>query len=174
MRVLPGTRRGRRTAAVLAVAVAVFIADHRGWLLVRGRNDVAAYHGAMVDVVRVVDDGTLEIDRPDHLRGTPRTRVRLWGVTRASGGPASADGTTLARRWVGDRPVTLRLEAARTRGTFGCVLAHVERPDGSTLNETLLEAGLAVTDDRWPHRRLSAYARAENRARRAGRGRWAP
>ena len=160
-------------AALVVLSIALIIADHRGWLLVRGSDDLVDYHGALVRIVRVIDGVAFEIDRPDRVHGTPRTRVRLWGVARPGAGADRKAAVAVARAWLrGDR-VILWLEPGRTRGTFGYLLAHVERSDGSTLNETLLEAGAAIVDDRWPHGRLSAYARAESRARLAGRGCWA-
>lgn len=166
-------RRRRLAAAGLAV-IAVVVADHRGWLLARSGNDLSDYDGVRARVVRVLDGVTLEIDRPDPLHRTPRTRLRLWGVASPAT-PAGRDrAVAVARRWLAGGSVILRLEPDATRGTFGALLVHLERPDGSTLNETLLETGAAAVEDGRAHRRLSAYARAEARARRAGRGRWTP
>ena len=72
-----------------------------------------------------------------------------------------------------DGYVTLALEPSRTRDVFGRLLAHVRLPDGRDLGEVLLDSGLARGVERWPHRYLGRYARAEASARLEGRGRWA-
>ena len=72
--------------------------------------------------------------------------------------------------------VLLVLEPHQQRDSFARVLAHVEIADdanaGRSLNEALLEAGLAKADDRWPHARLTRYAQLENAARRQRIGIW--
>ena len=73
---------------------------------------------------------------------------------------------------VGDRRVVLVLEPHRTRGAFGRILAHVSIPGGVNLSETLLAAGLARSDDRWPHSHLDRYAKLERGARRQRLGMW--
>ena len=70
--------------------------------------------------------------------------------------------------------MTLTLEPHRTRGSFGRLLAHAQLPDGSSLNEALLAAGLARADDRWPHSLVGRYAQLERIARREGLGIWSP
>jgi endonuclease YncB( thermonuclease family) len=66
------------------------------------------------------------------------------------------------------------LEAHRTRGSYGRLLAYVELPEGGDLGAALLQAGLARADDRWPHARLDWYDRIERRARHEGVGIWSP
>lgn len=164
-------RARRRTLAVAAVVTGIVIlADHRGWLLARP-DDMATYHGREAPVVGIVDGETIEIAARDALADRPTTRLRLWGLDcpRAWAGKAAE----LARSMVGGRPVVLCLEPHRTRGSFGRLLAHVSLPDGSSLNEALLAAGLARADDRWPHAMLRRYAQLERAAQREGAGMWA-
>jgi endonuclease YncB( thermonuclease family) len=66
----------------------------------------------------------------------------------------------------------LYLDPQRVRDAYVRVLAHVELLDGRSLNEALLEEGLARADDRWAHTRLTRYAQLELAARRAGAGVW--
>jgi endonuclease YncB( thermonuclease family) len=54
------------------------------------------------------------------------------------------------------------------------MLAHIELPDRTKLNEALLEAGLAKIEDRWPHALLTRYAQLELAAKRRGAGIWSP
>jgi endonuclease YncB( thermonuclease family) len=161
--------------------VALIIADRSGWLLVRQPDDMAVYHGVAAPVARVIDGDTLEIEIPDRLHRRPVTQVRLWGVDspEAAGRdrpaePLADEARALTQTLAAGGLVTLTLEPHRTRGSFGRLLAHAELPDGSSLNEALLAAGLARADDRWPHSLVSRYARLERAARREGLGIWSP
>ena len=174
----PGPRRWPWLVAG-AVLIALIIADRSGWLLVPKIDDMTAYHGASAEVLRVLDGDTIEIELADALYDRPVTRIRFWGLdcpeTAKPDRPADPyanEATELTRLLAADRSVTLYLESHRTRGVFGRVLAHVELPDGSSLNEALLSAGLAVADERWSHSRLGRYAQLERAARRQGLGIW--
>jgi endonuclease YncB( thermonuclease family) len=163
--------------AGLALLVA---ADRCGLLLAPARTERHRYHARTARVVQVIDGDTLEIDRFDPVRRTPTTRVRLWGVDcpeierpRRAAEPLADEATRFTIGAVATGPVRLWLEPHRVRGTFGRVLAHVELDDGRCLNELLVDAGLARTDERWSHSRLDVYAAAERSARRTGRGVWA-
>ena len=108
------------------------------------------------------------------------TQVRLWGVDSPEvagrdrpAEPFADEARTFTRARTAGGLVTLTLEPHRTRGAFGRLLAHVELPDGTSLNEALLAAGLARADDRWPHALLGRYAQLERAARREGAGIWA-
>ena len=161
------------------VLVLLIIADRSGWLLVPKIDDMTAYHGLRAEVVRVIDGDTLEIKHPDALHNSPVTRIRLWGLdcpeTAKPDHPADpyADkATDRTQSLAADRIVMLSLESHRTRGTFGRVLAHIELPDGTSLNEALLSAGLAVADERWSHSLLGRYAQLERAAKRQSLGIW--
>jgi endonuclease YncB( thermonuclease family) len=171
---VPRLRPRRWPAAAGALALGALVAaDHKGWLLVRGPDDVAAYHGAEVLVNRVVEGDLLEIAIPDGRAGRPQTQVRLWGVRCPRGAEALADDAAAHTRLLAEgRSVELALEPLRTRGELGRVMAHVRLPDGSNLNERLLAAGLARADDRAPHALLERYDAAERDAKRAKAGVW--
>jgi endonuclease YncB( thermonuclease family) len=68
--------------------------------------------------------------------------------------------------------VILDLEPGRPRDSFARVLAHITLDDGRSLNEQMLEAGLAKADDRWPHGKLVRYAQLDMAARKRGVGVW--
>jgi micrococcal nuclease len=171
-------RRWRWFAAAIVLGL-LLAADHRGWLLVRDAHDLPRYHGRIANVERVIDGDTIDIALPDELSDAEVTRIRLWGIDCPELAhfdqpeqPLARDAKTLAVEMVEGREVRLFLEAHQPRDSFGRVLAHVELTDGRSLNEALLEAGLARADDRWPHARLTRYAQVELAARRAKIGMW--
>jgi len=174
----------RRRNLLITVAIAALItliaADRLGLLLVRDGDDMAAYDGATVRVVNVIDGDTIIVDTPDPLSARPVTTIRLWGIdaperahNNAPAEPLANEATQFARDLVHNTAVTLHLESHRTRGIYGRVLAHVDLHDGRCLNALLLEAGLAHLDERWPHDRLITYAQKHKAAQRAGNGLWA-
>jgi len=163
------------------VLVVLLVLDRRGWLLVRSADDLAAYHGREAMVTHVVDGDTIDVALPDALAGHDVTRVRLWGIDcpelahfGKSEEPLAREATRLTESVVGNHRVRLFLEAHEPRDSFGRVLAHVELiDDGRSLNEALLDAGLAKADDHWPHSRLTRYAQVQLSAQRRGVGIWA-
>lgn len=168
-------RRRRRlllAAGAAAVLVALALADHAGWLLAHP-DDMAVYHGRETQVVRVIDGATIEVAVRDRVNDRPVTRVRLWGLdcARLAGKRTAAAAAALTRSMLA-RGAVLSLEAHRTRGSFGRVLAHVTTPEGGSVNEALLAGGLARADDRWPHALLGRYARLERAAQRQKVGTW--
>lgn len=172
--------RRLRWPALAALLAGLVVADRSGWLLARVPDDMAVFDGAEVRVARVIDGDTIEVEARDPRNGRPATHVRLWGIDcperpgprRPAGEPFAEQARALARSLAGGERVLLRLEPHRTRDAHGRLLAHVQLPDGSSLNEALLEAGLARADERWPHALLARYAQVEQSARRAGVGVW--
>lgn len=155
--------------------------DRQGWLLVPHVDDMAAYHGRLVRIVRIIDGDTFEVDLQDPLHERPITRIRLWGIDcpeRSMNGQEAApffhEASKFVQEMTADGLVRLSLESHRTRGTFGRVLAHVDVPGRGSLNLALLEAGLAVTDERWSHKHLKGYAKAQHLARQKSIGQWRP
>jgi micrococcal nuclease len=164
-----------------ALLIILVIADRSGWLLARRPDDMKVYDGVSTLVARVVDGDTLEIRIPDGAHRRPATQVRLWGIdcpeAATRGRPAepwAEEARALTEALTAGGPLTLTLQAHRTRGSYGRLLAYVELPDGADLGESLLHAGLARADDRWPHARLGRYDRAEGEARERGVGIWSP
>lgn len=173
-------RRRSGAIAIAAILIVLIVLDQQGLLLVRQVDDLAAYHGVHARVTRVIDGDTVEIDLPDALNDSPVTRIRLWGIDcpemarfNNPAEPLALEAAAMVQTLLGDDgEVLLWLESHQTRDRFSRVLAHVELPDGTVLNEALLEAGLARADDRWPHIHLVRYAQVEHAARRRGIGLW--
>jgi endonuclease YncB( thermonuclease family) len=172
-------RRWRRIAiaagAVLLV-LALALADHRGWLLHAG-DDMQRYDGRQTTVTRVVDGDTLIVNIADGEE--PTTRIRLWGIDTPelahpgqSAEPFGEKAKQRAVEWAKGKTVTLTLQSHRPRGKFGRVLAYVQLPDGSTLGERLLNAGLGRFEPRWFHERYQRYRVLEEQAATRNKGLW--
>ena len=178
---VPLLRQRRRRWVIAAIVLAgLIVADRSGWLLVGRGDDMTTYDGAEIRVGRVIDGDTIEIEAPDPRRRRSATQVRLWGIDcperagprRATAEPFADEAHMLVRSLADGRRVRIALEPHRTRDAYGRLLAHVDLPDGTSLNEALLQAGLARADERWPHALLARYAQVERVARRAGVGAW--
>lgn len=180
--------RGRRNllAGVAALLVMAVVAlDHscvkpeRLPTTVRQDSlDFQKYDGKQFTVVKVIDGDTLDIGIPDGKYS--HTRIRLWGVDTPEtkdprtgpmyyGQEASDFATSVA---MGKR-VTIHLEPDRkTRDKYRRLLAYVQLPDGSFLNEELLSEGYAYADLRFKHSLYNKYKQLESLARKQDKGLW--
>lgn len=174
-------RRRRDWIVGLVLILALLaVADHA-----RRRNspapetqsgDMARYHGKVFRVTEVVDGDTLHIDAPDGKK--PHTKIRLWGVDTPEVhnvdepmhfGPQASD---YAKAVAANQSVRLELVEADTRDRYGRLLAYVYLPDGTMLNERLLEGGYAYADSRFAHPFKAKFARLEKQARDRQAGLW--
>jgi endonuclease YncB( thermonuclease family) len=105
--------------------------------------------------------------------------VRLCGVAAPQpGGHHGAKSKALgqqalaaAARLCAGGTVRLELPDDESRGLTGALRAYVYLSDGTCLNLTLIEAGLARCDGSF-HRRGGAFAEAERRAQHQHAGMW--
>jgi endonuclease YncB( thermonuclease family) len=167
--------------ALIAIVAMLVVADRLGLFLTTRHDDFAIYHGMEAQITAVISAHVIEIDQPDLFNDRSRTRVRLWGLNAPQPArpgrkaqPLADEAFAFVESIALEQAAVLLLEPHRPRDTFGNILAHVVLADGTRLNEAILEAGLAQTDDRWPHQHLKRYARAERMAQRSGGGIWSP
>ena len=162
----------------LAIIAALVGADRLGWLGQPPQADPARYHEKTFRVVNVVDGDTLDIDVPDgdHVR----TRIRLQGVDTPETvkpnhpvEPFGPEASTFTRRATLDKSCRIEVIANQTRDKFGRLLAYVYLPDGTMLNEVLIQNGLGYADPRFDHPHKIRFAQAMKAARAAGVGLWA-
>ncbi len=140
-------------------------------------SDFEKYHAKTFTVKNIVDGDTIDIDIPDGQY--EHTRVRLWGVDTPETkhpkigqmhfGPEAAEFT---REVTLGKQVTIYLEEHRTRDKYGRLLAYVQLPDGSFLNEALLSEGFAYADTRFRHSFYYKYKQLESVARGQKKGLW--
>ena len=139
--------------------------------------DFEKYHEKSFTVIKVIDGDTIDIDLPDGKY--PHTRIRLWGVDTPETknaetgvmyfGPEAAE---LTKKLSMGKQVKLYLEEHRTRGKYGRLLAYVQLPDGTFLNEALLKEGYAYADIRFRHSFYNKYKQLESVARSSKKGLW--
>jgi len=139
--------------------------------------DFEKYHGRTFTVTKVVDGDTIDINIPDG--NYPHTRIRLWGIDTPETknpktglmyfGPEAAEFT---KKLALEKEITVYLEEHRTRGRYGRLLAYVQLPDGSFLNEALLTEGYAYADKRFKHSFYNKYKHLETAARNSKKGLW--
>jgi len=161
---------------VVCLGAALSWIDHQGWLL-SPQDGARALHRQWIEVARVIDGDTIDLDRRDGEHDT--TRIRLWGIDTPEVGRDGRPGDPFAdaaeqrtRQLVAGQRVRVLLEPHDLRDRFGRVLAYLELPDGSILNERLLVEGLAEADDRFHHGDLKRYELLEQQARHDRLGIW--
>ncbi len=141
-------------------------------------SDWDKYNEKTFTVLKVVDGDTIDINIPDGNYKT--TRIRLWGVDTPETkhpqlkvmhfGPEAAEFT---EKLCFEKQVTVYLDKDNnTRCKYGRLLAYVQLPDSSFLNEVLLSEGFAYTDTRFKHSRLEEYIQLEKTAREEKKGLW--
>jgi len=143
-------------------------------------SDFETYNGKQFAVVKVVDGDTLDIDIPDGKY--PDTRIRLWGVDTPETkdprilkpmyfGPEASD---FATKLALGKQVTIYLDKDRnSRDKYHRLLAYIQLPDKTFLNEILLSEGYAYADLRFKHSFYNKYKQLESAARSQKKGLWA-
>ena len=140
-------------------------------------GDFEKYHAKTFTVINVVDGDTIDIDIPDGQY--EHTRIRLWGIDTPETkhprigvmyfGPEASEFT---KELTLGKPVTIYLEEHRTRDKYKRLLAYVQMPDKSFLNEVLLSEGFAYADTRFQHSFYHKYQQLEAAARSQKKGLW--
>lgn len=177
-------RRSWPIVLLVSIAAAGSVADHCGLFGTRG-PDRQRYDRAIAKIVRIVDGDTLDLDLPD--RGADVTRVRLLGIDcpETASEPGDDDGfhgraaANFATAQFAGRRVRISLDPSRpVRDKHGRLLAYLFHTDGidssmaTSLNQQLIEQGLAFADWRFEHVHELRFERAERLAMRAKTGMW--
>jgi len=142
-------------------------------------TDISKYHDRQFTVVKVVDGDTLDIDIPDGKFS--HTRIRLWGIdTPETKDPRTGpmyfgkEASDFATQKALGKQVTIYLEKEKnSRDKYHRLLAYIQLPDGTFLNEILLSEGYAYADLRFKHGLYNKYKQLESVARNQKKGLWA-
>jgi micrococcal nuclease len=148
-------------------------------------GDISKYQGKKFTVVKVVDGDTLDIDihdlSADGGREYSHTRIRLWGIdTPETKDPRTGpmyfgkEASDFATKLALGKQVTIYLEKdKKTRDKYHRLLAYIQLPDRTFLNEVLLSEGYAYADLRFKHGLYNKYKQLESVARSQKKGLWA-
>jgi len=141
-------------------------------------DDLEEYHAKTFAVVNVIDGDTIDIDIADGEHRS--TRIRLLGIDAPE--VRSAEYGTMyfgpqAARFTQEsalgKAVTVYLDVPNPiRDKYGRLLAYVQLPDRSLLNNVLLSEGLAYADLRFRHSLYHKYQQLQAAARSQKRGLW--
>jgi micrococcal nuclease len=142
-------------------------------------SDISKYHGRQFTVIKVIDGDTIDIDIPDGNYN--HTRIRLWGIdTPETKDPRTGpmyfgkEASDFATKIALGKQVTIYLEKEKnSRDKYHRLLAYIQLPDGTFLNEVLLSEGYAYADLRFKHGLYNKYKQLESVARSQKKGLWA-
>ncbi len=186
---ISGRRRNIITAVCILAVTALCVLDHSCTSRAINRPaqsaksqsslDIQKYHGRQFSVVKVVDGDTIDIDVPDG--NYAHTRIRLWGVdTPETKNPKTGpmffgkEASEFATKLALTKQVTIYLDKdKKSRDRYHRLLAYVQLPDKTFLNEVLLSEGYAYADLRFKHGLYNKYKQLESVARSQKKGLWA-
>jgi endonuclease YncB( thermonuclease family) len=142
-------------------------------------TDISKYHGRQFTVIKVVDGDTLDIDVPDG--NYSHTRIRLLGIdTPETKDPRTGpmyfgkEASDFATKLTLGKQVTIFLDKdKKPRDKYHRLLAYVQLPDGTFLNEVLLNEGYAYAYLPFKHGLFNKYKQLESVARSQKKGLWA-
>jgi micrococcal nuclease len=142
-------------------------------------TDISKYHGRQFTVIKVVDGDTIDIDIPDG--NYSHTRIRLLGIdTPETKDPRTGpmyfgkEASDFATKLAFGKQVTIFLDKDRkSRDKYHRLLAYVQLPDGTFLNEVLLNDGYAYAYLPFKHSLFNKYKQLESIARSQKKGLWA-
>ncbi|MCC7291960.1 MAG: thermonuclease family protein [Phycisphaerales bacterium] len=141
-------------------------------------DDLTRYHDRTFAVVHILDGDTFDVNARDGEHAA--TRVRLWGVdtpevegSRDGAMHFGAEASAFTRSALAGRTVRLVLDSERTRDLYGRLLAYAYLDDDPiSLNEKLIDGGLAYADLRFDHAYRARFEALEKHARKSNAGLW--
>jgi micrococcal nuclease len=158
------------------VLIALFIAlgQYYGWFD-RAARGVITNQPGLYSVDHFVDGDTIAVD----MNGKVET-IRFIGVdtpeTHKPNTPVQCYGPAAAaytKHLIGTRKVRLASDSLSTdRDRYDRLLRYVYLPDGTNVNEKLVQNGYAFYYPYFPFSRSDAFAKAEQNAQAAKKGLW--
>ena len=143
-----------------------------------GSNGLQA---AEVKVLSVINGDTFDVALPTgmRLKGMTRIRVRLIGIDA----PEMFDSSEIIRLYarksykslldlIDNKNIVLQIDTKKI-DSYGRTVAYGQFLDGHSIEQTMLNLGLAYTSLSFPFADEDSYQIAESKAREAGKGIWA-
>ena len=169
-------RFGRKPASIAVIFISLLIAvgQHYGWF--DTLNDtVAPSQPGLYRVTHFTDGDTINVD----MNGAVES-IRFIGVdtpeTHKPGTPIQCYGPEAAaftKRLIGDKSVRLQSDPENTnRDRYDRLLRYVYLPDGTLVNQTIIEEGYGFYYPYFPFTKSQEFAAAQGRAQTAHKGLW--
>lgn len=136
---------------------------------------------AEVTVLSVIDGDTLDVALPTGMRikGMSRVRIHLIGIQAPDMFADSEIIRLYARRsykmliaLIDNKKIELKIDTKKI-DSYGRSVAYGQFLDGNSIEQTMLNLGLAYTSLSFPFADEDSYQIAESKAREAGKGIWA-
>jgi micrococcal nuclease len=169
-------RRHHLWVSLLLIGISwlVFYGQQHGWLSSAGKGVVAKQPG-QYSINHFVDGDTISVNMNGHAE-----TVRFIGVdtpeTHKPNTPVQCYGPAAAaytKNTIGTKTVRLVSDPLSTdRDRYGRLLRYVYLPDGTNLDQAIIENGYGFYYPYFPFTKSAAFAAAEQRAMAAHKGLW--
>jgi micrococcal nuclease len=167
-------RRGKITLASLIAALLIAFAQHQGWLS-KASDSLGKNQPGLYSVTHFVDGDTITVD----MNGKPE-KVRFIGVdtpeTHKPNTPVQCYGPAAAaftKNFIGSNKVRLESDPLSTnRDRYDRLLRYVYLPDGTLVNERLIQGGFGFYYPYFPFTKSAQFSAAQNTAKATNKGVW--
>lgn len=168
------SRRQRLLLAAFVVVVIIVVATQSGWLGSSAKT-ASRFQPGLYSVRQFVDGDTIVVD----MNGSPET-IRFIGVdtpeTHKPNTPVQCYGMEAAaytKSLIGDSRVRLQADSLDTnRDRYGRLLRYIYLPDGTLVDEVLVQRGYGFAYLSFPFEKAAQFAADQASAQRAKVGLW--
>lgn len=160
--------------AILLVTLFLWLGQTHGWFG-QVTHGVVNNQPGLYDIARFVDGDTIAVD----MNGTVET-IRMIGVdtpeTHRPNTPVQCYGPAAAafnKNLIGNQRVRLASDSQSTnRDRYNRLLRYVYLPDGTLVNEKLIQDGYGFAYVFFPFTKSADFSSAQDSAKKAGKGLW--
>lgn len=167
-------RKGWYGLLITLISLLLFYGQQNGWLTGVGQTIVESQPG-LYRVVQFVDGDTITVDMSGR-----HEKVRMIGVdtpeTHKPNTPVQCYGPAAAaytKNLIGEQPVRLASDEQNTdRDRYDRLLRYVYLPDGTLVNQKLIENGYGFYYPYFPFTLREEFAAAQKQAQQQHKGLW--
>ncbi len=141
-------------------------------------QDEWRYHQKVFEVVKVIDGDTVDINLPDGKYKT--TRIRLRGIDTPETKQSKrgqmyfgSEASNFTRDMVLNKRVTVVLDTTQeSRDRYGRLLAYLFLPNGTMVNQQIIEKGYGYAYEGFDHIYLKRFLNLQKQAKKHQKGLW--